>query len=217
MLAVPLAGARVLSYSRASILNIIAGCIVLPIVVPRRKRLLRAGAMVVISATAASLVLIAVFPTFFEAYLARAAASLDYFAEAPNAVLSGRLQTWSRLADFASMHPLRVAAGVGYKTLPYSTITGATAITDNTYVSVLMETGIAGFAALLSLNAAVLAFAYRAARSGESERAFAGVWLFCFWAGQVVQMLSADLLTYWRVLPAYFCVLALAGRDATHQ
>ena len=26
-------------------------------------------------------------------------------------------------------------------------------------------------------------------------------------------MFSADLLTYWRVLPAYFCVLALASRE----
>ena len=34
-----------------------------------------------------------------------------------------------------------------------------------------------------------------------------------FVPGQCVQMLSADLLTYWRVLPAYFCVLALATRD----
>jgi hypothetical protein len=27
-----------------------------------------------------------------------------------------------------------------------------------------------------------------------------------------VQMFSADLLTYWRVLPVYMCVLALAVR-----
>ena len=34
--------------------------------------------------------------------------------------------------------------------------------------------------------------------------------MFCFWAGQAVQMFSADLLTYWRVLPVYLFVLALA-------
>ena len=28
----------------------------------------------------------------------------------------------------------------------------------------------------------------------------------------MVQMLSGDLLTYWRVLPVYFCVLAVAVR-----
>ena len=36
--------------------------------------------------------------------------------------------------------------------------------------------------------------------------------MFCFWLGQSVQMLSADLLTYWRVLPVYFLVLAWAVR-----
>jgi len=30
-----------------------------------------------------------------------------------------------------------------------------------------------------------------------------------------VQMFSADLLTYWRVLPVYFLVLAIAAREET--
>ena len=38
--------------------------------------------------------------------------------------------------------------------------------------------------------------------------------MLCFWAGQCVQMFSADLLTYWRILPVYFFVLALAARKA---
>ena len=38
------------------------------------------------------------------------------------------------------------------------------------------------------------------------------MWMLCFWAGQTVQMASGDLLTYWRVLPVYFWVLALALR-----
>jgi len=36
--------------------------------------------------------------------------------------------------------------------------------------------------------------------------------MFCFWVGQAFQMLSADLLTYWRVLPVYLLVLAWAVR-----
>ena len=39
-----------------------------------------------------------------------------------------------------------------------------------------------------------------------------GAWMLCFWCGQMVQMLSSDVLTYWRVLPLYFWVLALAVR-----
>ena len=29
----------------------------------------------------------------------------------------------------------------------------------------------------------------------------------------MVQMLSGDLITYWRVLPVYFCVLGMAVRE----
>jgi hypothetical protein len=36
--------------------------------------------------------------------------------------------------------------------------------------------------------------------------------MLCFWCGEIVQMASGDLLTYWRVLPVYFFVLALAVR-----
>ena len=41
--------------------------------------------------------------------------------------------------------------------------------------------------------------------------------MFCFWAGQAVQMFSADLLTYWRVLPVYLFVLALAVGSGTWE
>jgi hypothetical protein len=57
-------------------------------------------------------------------------------------------------------------------------------------------------------------YAYRATRSSDSLRSFTGAWMLCFWAGQSVQMLSADLLTYWRILPVYFFVLALAARTS---
>ena len=66
-------------------------------------------------------------------------------------------------------------------------------------------------AAVFALNAAILVHAYRAARSQDDLRSFCGTWMLCFWAGQAVQMFSADLLTYWRVLPVYFFVLALAA------
>jgi len=67
-----------------------------------------------------------------------------------------------------------------------------------------VETGVAGLAALLWLNVAIVRTALRARDS------LLGTWMLCFWSGQMVQMLSGDLLTYWRVLPVYFFVLALA-------
>ena len=128
-------------------------------------------------------------------------------------MLSGRVETWNRLIEYLLANPQHLLFGIGYKTLPYSTFTGSTMIADNTYLSVLTEAGLPGFAALLAMNAAIIAGAYRASRSEDAHQSFLGTWILCFWAGQMVQMLSADLLTYWRVLPAYFCVLAIATRQ----
>ena len=80
------------------------------------------------------------------------------------------------------------------------------------YPSLLVETGIAGLAALVWLNLSILRASARAAGSADPQRAFCGLWMLCFWTGQVVQMASGDLLTYWRVLPVYFFVLARAVR-----
>ena len=85
-------------------------------------------------------------------------------------------------------------------------------VADNMYLSLLVETGVAGLAALVWLNLAILRASARAARSSNPQRAFYGTWMLCFWAGETVQMASGDLLTYWRVLPVYFFVLALALR-----
>ena len=102
--------------------------------------------------------------------------------------------------------------GIGYKTLPYTEYLGTPVVADNMYLSLLVETGIAGLAALIWLNVAIVRAAARAARSPDPRRAFCGLWMLCFWWGEMVQMASGDLLTYWRVLPVYFFVLALAVR-----
>ncbi len=82
------------------------------------------------------------------------------------------------------------------------------------YLSSLVETGIIGFTAMVALILAVLAAARRASRSRNETAAFLGAWVFCFWVGQLFQMMSVDVLTYWRVLPIYFGVLALAVRES---
>ena len=219
-LAVPLMVALVLSYSRASILNLLVATVVLLWMHRFRLRSLRVGLAAVVLAAFGAVILSQIFPTFLQAYLIRAVASLQYFFESPNAVLSGRLATWTTLTEFILAHPLMVLVGTGYKTLPYSTLAGSAVIADNTWLSVLIETGIAGFVSLLVLNFAILGACYRAARTASPVRALVATWFLCFWCGQMVQMLSADLLTYWRLLPAYFCVLALAtanGRERACQ
>ena len=122
-------------------------------------------------------------------------------------MLSGRVASWQTLAAWIAAHPWQAMFGIGYKTLPYSNFLGSQVVADNMYLSLLVETGVAGLAALIWLNVAILRAAAR-----SSQRSFFGTWILCFWAGQTVQMASGDLLTYWRVLPVYFWILALAVR-----
>ena len=81
------------------------------------------------------------------------------------------------------------------------------------YLSLLVETGIVGLAVFMVFNFAVLRSARRAASNLDPQTAFFGRWMFCFWIGEMFQMLSGDLLTYWRVLPIYFWVLAITVRN----
>ena len=79
------------------------------------------------------------------------------------------------------------------------------------YLSVLVETGIIGLAALVSFNIAIVGAARRAARHANPDASFFGTRMFCFCPGQCVEM-PADVMTYWRVLPVYLLVLAWAVR-----
>jgi O-antigen ligase len=209
---VALMSALVLSYSRASLVNLAVGLAVLLWLQRRRVRLGRLLAVAGISGGAAFALLFGLFPLFAWAYWLRISQSFSYFSESPNAILSGRINSWTILTRFLMEHPWHAIFGIGYKTLPYSDFIGQTSIADNTYLSMLIETGIAGLLALLVWNAAVIRWSYRAARSDDAQRSFCGTWMLCFWLGQIVQMMSSDLLTYWRVLPVYLCVLALAVR-----
>ena len=209
---VALAAALVLSYSRASLVNLAVALLVLLWLHRKRIPVGRVLTTAVIACGAAFALLIGIFPIFARVYWLRISQSFSYFGESPNAILSGRLNSWTILTQFLIAHPWHAIFGIGYKTLPYSDFIGQTAIADNTYLSTLIETGIAGLAALIVWNVMVIRASYRAARSDDAQQSFCGTWMLCFWAGQVVQMFSADLLTYWRVLPVYMCVLALAVR-----
>jgi O-antigen ligase len=121
--------------------------------------------------------------------------------------------SWRALWDFLVSHPWHAILGIGYKTLPYSGFVGRPVVADNMYLSLLVETGIVGLAVFAVFNFAVLRSARRAASSLDPPTAFFGRWMFCFWIGEMFQMLSGDLLTYWRVLPIYFWVLAIAVRN----
>jgi O-antigen ligase len=149
-----------------------------------------------------------VVPEVAEGYWGRVRQAFDTIQDSPDRALSGRLESWGTVLSFIFEHPVQTFFGIGYKTLPYTEHLGRRVIADNMYLSLLVETGALGLVALLALNAAILSTTWKAMRAGS----FHGKWLFCFWIGESLQMLSGDILTYWRGLPIYFWVLAQAVR-----
>lgn len=200
--------ALVLSYSRASLITV---GIAVAMLLWRNRRRVRVARLAV-AVAAAALVTARVFPAFAQMYWLRLSATAEYLFSATEGVLSGRVASWRALGQWIAAHPWETMFGIGYKTLPYTDRLGTPIVADNMYLSLLVETGVAGLAALIWLNIAILRAASQASYSANSRRAFCGTWVLCFWAGEAVQMASGDLLTYWRVLPVYFFVLSLAVR-----
>ncbi len=163
--------------------------------------------------TAAIAVVSWLFPNLLPIYFSRLWATGGYLFSSPDMVLAPRLESWSFLLKALAEKPWRSIFGVGYKTLPYSGFLGRPVVADNMYLSMLVETGWGGLAALLLFGIAVLRTTYRLAARGAGFRRLAGLWMFCFWCGQTVQMLSGDILTYWRLLPLYLAVLAAGVRE----
>jgi O-antigen ligase len=203
--------ALVLSYSRGSVVNVAVACAVLIWMNRKRVRLARIGGVLAICAGAGSFALWKIFPEYAANYWLRLSASSHFFT-APEQ-LSGRVESWRTLSAWIAAHPWETLFGIGYKTLPYTDYLGSPVVADNMYLSLLVETGVAGLAALVWLNIAILRTAAQAARSADARRGFFGMWLLCFWSGEAIQMLSGDLLTYWRVLPVYFWALAMCVRE----
>jgi O-antigen ligase len=205
--------ALIFSFSRAAAANVIVSLAALVLLERRRVRM-RLPLAASAAAMAALMLAGILFPEFASAYLMKLHHSAEYFVAEPNLVLSNRIESWAALADYIGEHPWNSVLGIGYKTLPYTTHLGRPVIADNMYLSLLIESGWPGLAALLALSAAILAVSYRQARTAATPvRRFCGTWMFAFWCGEMVQMASGDILTYWRVLPAFFAVLAIAARD----
>ena len=201
------------SYSRSSLVN--AGLAIAVLLwMERRQPAVRRMALTSGAALAVTIAALAwIFPDYMSAFWMRLRGSFEYALAGDGVFLSGRVDSWKVLVDFVRDHPWHLILGVGYKTLPYSDFVGTRVVADNMYLSALVEAGIGGLIGLVFLNLAILRAGYRAARSGDEERSFYGAWIFCFWIGQSVQMMSADVLTFWRVLPVYFWVLAMAVRS----
>jgi O-antigen ligase len=208
--AIPLATALVFSYSRASVLCVIVSIAAMLCLRYRQVKWFRTAVFALAGLAAVSVAVSSLAPGLAQWWLERAQKTLNLAFTASDAALSGRVSSWQTIASFTLEHPVRAMLGVGYKTLPYSDVLGRPVIADNTYLSTFIETGIAGLAALCVLHLAILRATFRAARSADPSAAFYGTWAFSFWVGEIVQMGAADLLTYWRLLPVFFFVIAMA-------
>jgi O-antigen ligase len=211
--AILFASALLLSFSRSSVLAVIIAYVVLAFVERRRwykrREVLVMGGLAVLAVIGFAVAV----PEVAGGYWGRLNIAFDNITEAPDRALSGRLESWSTIAGFISTHLLQTVFGIGYKTLPYTEYLGRPVIADNMYLSLLVETGVPGLIALCALNITILVASWRAMRRGS----FHGKWLFCFWVAEAFQMMTGDILTYWRVLPVYFWILACTVRDAYSQ
>jgi len=210
------AAALLFSFSRAAVISLAVSLAALGWLERGRLRIRwRTIAGTALAAAAALAALYRLLPESVAFYAERLRASGEFLFSAPNMILSQRLESWRMLLGYLADNPWRMLLGIGYKSLPYSDTAGRPVVADNMYLSLLVETGWLGLGALLALNAAILVTSYRRARGGGSPaRRWMAAWMFCFWCGQVVQMLTGDTLTAWRVLPVYFAVLAAGSKDA---
>jgi O-antigen ligase len=213
--AIVFATALIFSYSRGALLNLLTAALAFAVL--NRKRAGRLAVFFAVCLVLCPVLVYLLFPAFAQSYLSRLFQSLAFIWSTPNGVLSGRVDSWQRLLQFLVEQPWRVVFGIGYKTLPYSDLVGSNLIADNTYLSLLIELGIGGLLLFLALNVEILRRSLTAYRSSPAETSFFAEWIFCFWIGELVQMASGDLITYWRLLPLYFWVLAIALRLNLHQ
>jgi len=208
-------GALIFSYSRASIANLVLALAALAWVDRARIRWGRAIPLAALSIAAAVAVSYLFLPDLAKLSWIRLSGSIMYLPDYGESVFSGRFESWRVLLRFLGEHPWHAIFGIGYKTLPYSDYIGQTVIADNMYLSMLIETGVVGLGALIWFNVAVLRSARKTMRDSRPISSLLGTWMFCFWLGQCVQMLFSDLLTYWRVFPIYFLVMAWVVRGTS--
>src|SRR5688572_1458340 len=204
--------AMMLSFSRGSLVNLAVSFGVLLWLERRRIGWARVAAALGTAMLAGMIAMYWLAPQMLEFYFVRLQWSAYFLWEGSTGVWSGRIESWAYLLRFLADNPWHALLGVGYKTLPYSAFAGKPVVADNAYLSALAETGILGLGAMVLASFAILKLGWRAVQTGNAAARLFGTWIACFWTGQMVQMLSGDLLTYWRVLPVYFWAMGMEVR-----
>jgi hypothetical protein len=134
--------------------------------------------------------------------------NLAEFWDDPDSATSGRWQSWTTLIQFFADRLWLLLFGIGYKTIPFTDLFGTPLVADNGYLSLLFETGILGLAAFLWLNWAILKTLRDDGQTTSPVLRLCRTFLFAFWCGEMVQMLTGDIFTYWRNLTVLFAMIA---------
>lgn len=136
----------------------------------------------------------------------------------PNLATSGRFDTWMRVIAIMRDEPQFLLFGVGYKSLPVTRLFQSEIITDNGYLSLLLETGVIGLAGFIFLSFAILKTFLDFARRRSGPVAFWSIVLVSIWCGELVQMMATDAYTYWRNITMFAALAAvvmnMAERDS---
>jgi O-antigen ligase len=135
----------------------------------------------------------------------------------PNLASSGRFDTWLQVLNILRDNPPYLLFGVGYKTLPYTRLFHNKIITDNGYLSLLLETGIVGLGGFLLYSGAILRTFFKLARSTNENLQFWGALLFSFWCGECVLLVTLDAYTFWRNMIVFTAVMALVMNWAERE
>ena len=196
-----------LSYSRGSWANVLVTMAVFLIL--RRKFRFRLAAASILAVSVFVFLVYQLSPLVVLNFFNWRMGTLLEFWSDPNLATSGRWESWGRLLSFFADHPWYLIFGIGYKTLPHTDLFGRSIIADNGFLSLTFEAGIIGLAAFLWLNQTVFSAMHRASERRGSIRPVFAAFLFAFWCGEMVQMVTGDLFTYWRNMVVFFAVLAL--------
>jgi O-antigen ligase len=207
--------AVVVAFSRSTWASVLTTLGILFVISNQMKR--RRAAVFLLALASPILILWIYSPDLWDYFLnARLAYLAQIFAD-PNLASSGRYATWERILGIIQEQPHYLLFGVGYKTLPYTRLFHGNLITDNGYLSLLLETGILGLGFFLAFSAGLLRMFLGFARKGVGSVRFMSAFLFAFWCGECVQLLAADALTYWRNIVLFTAVMALTVNQAERQ
>jgi hypothetical protein len=198
--------AVLVAFSRTTWLSLIVALFA-SLLLPGRVK--RSRILTLFAAAAAPIILLWILSPELWSYLvnARIGQIFDIF-DNPNFATSGRFDTWIRVLSIMRDQPQYLLFGIGYKTLAITRLFHGEIITDNGYLSLLLETGIAGLTGFLLLSNAILRTFFRLARSANELLAFWATVLFSIWCGELVQLLATDAYTYWRNIVIFAALMA---------